>query len=130
MKRVISISFLAIYLLTTLNVSFSLHFCKGFLSDVDLYSVESSCGDDENSCEMKTSSCCSSELVIIDIEDEHQTNVFDFDFNTNFILSFFYPEILIQEVSVPKSFCEKDFFTKNANSPPIYILNSALVLYA
>ncbi|MCX7874767.1 MAG: hypothetical protein N2321_01230 [Melioribacteraceae bacterium] len=71
MKRLIYISLLIIYLIPTIGVSLSYHFCGDFVQSVNLdYTAKSKepsdcCGENEND------GCCHNEVKIFKLNDYH-----------------------------------------------------------
>ncbi len=73
MKKALHISFAVFYLLLTIGIQISTHYCGSYAIEVDLYAADTKseptdcCGDP---CE---SSCCQTEIKEFQIQDLHQS---------------------------------------------------------
>jgi len=72
MKRIVSISFVLIYLLLSVGVAKSTHLCMGRVMDTAYFSFDSNACFDMPEMNNMVKHCCDDETELLKIEEDHQ----------------------------------------------------------
>ncbi|MFZ6050776.1 HYC_CC_PP family protein [Halocola ammonii] len=127
MRKVISISFAALYTLLAMGIQLHMHFCHDELRNVSFFQQVDSCcaSESSESCELE-SKCCEFAQVEFALEDEHQP-AFKFNVDQFFFLDYQTFFALVQEVN-PLDFSIQH---EQLRGPPerLYLLNCAFTFY-
>lgn len=84
MKKALSISLLILFVIATIGVTVSTHYCGGKLADTSVFSTAScDCGDKE-----MESNCCQNESEFFQIDEDFIIASSDIDFDLKFTFAF------------------------------------------
>jgi len=127
MKRIAAIFLTTFYLLATVGVAFSVHFCDGQVNAINVYAKTSDCccGDEESMAE-----CCDDEQFFFQLDTEQKT-IQTFRVNTKEIVHTISNSV-VTKFLVPTE--EQNTFPDVVEHPlpaeqPIWLLNCSLTYY-
>lgn len=126
MKRVFSISFSLLFLLSTVGLTINTHFCPMLnKSEVSLFIKKSCCNGKE-----EKGGCCKNETKIIKITDNYSPSVFSLDFFKTFNI-FLYPKFISHSFDL--DFLSSAIFSTHSpppalKFPPIFILQHSFLI--
>ena len=119
-KKIFSILFLFVYLTTTAGISVQMHYCHGFVSNINLgYSEEDPCVCTDK----KDMHCCADEFKYIKLDEKHVVKNLVKDFS---IASYNFITVDFKEI-FQKSIIEKQTFAQFAQPPPNNISKQVLL---
>jgi hypothetical protein len=121
MKKVISILFSIIVLLSSMGITFSTHYCMGRAVDSALMigMNELSCGmiDMDEACETRADGsrlmppgCCDNDFLSIEIHDDYEKVSESISFDKYFLFAFSYAYLLNNTYTTEQTFAQNEIF--------------------
>ena len=112
MRKLIIIFLCAFYLMVSLGITLSLHYCGGKLKSVSLFSnnEEGCCGSKK-----KSKGCCKNKTTVIKVKDSHQLNKVA-KINVTYIT---FVNVAYTQVSFNFSCFSKAYTASNYYEPPV-----------